>query len=123
MRERAGAVPGSGMATRVAALAQLVATASSVAVVAPVAVPTAVVVSAAMALAATTHFSRRRIAMPFLRRGAAFNPAHFLRPGLWLVALKRALLVVVVGGTLVHPLNGSTVIKACILFCGAWRPE
>src|SRR5690242_653535 len=109
-RERAGAVPGSGIATRVAVLAQLVAAAS------PVIVSTAVVVSSA------TRFTRRGIAM-LLRRLAVFNPAHLLRSSLWLVALKGTLLIVAVHRARISVLNRGTVFKARILFCGARRAE
>src|SRR5690348_5540906 len=109
-RERAGAVPGSGLATRVAVLAQLVATAS------PVIVSTAVVVSSA------TRFTRRGIAM-LLRRLAVFNPAHLLRSSLWLVALKGTLLIVAVHRARISVLDRGTVFKARILLCGARRAE
>ena len=115
-RERAGVVPGSGIATRVAALAQLVAAASLVAVVAPVAISAAVPVSAAML------FLAREIAL-LLRRGSAFIPAHFLRTGVWLIALKGALLIVAVHRALISPLDGGAIFKARILFCGAGRAE
>lgn len=115
-RERAGAVPGSGIATRVAALAQLVAAASPVAVVAAVVVSTAAVVSSA------AHFMRRGIAV-LLGRGAVFNLAHLLRTGLWLIALKGTLLIVAVHRALISPLDGGAIFKARILFCGAGRAE
>jgi hypothetical protein len=77
MRERAGALPGLEHYTRVAALAQLVASTSSVAV------SIAVTVSATVAVSTTMLFLPRRIAT-LLLRGSCFYPSHFLRPGLLL---------------------------------------
>ena len=103
-------------ATRVAALAQLVAAASFVAVVAPVAISAAVPVSAPML------FLARELAL-LLRCGSALIPAHFLRTGLWLAALKGTLLIVAVHRPLTSPLGGSAIFKARILFGGARRAE
>ena len=90
-------------------------------VLVPVASSVAVAVFAAITISAAMRFPAPGIPT-LLLRGAAFNAAHFLRPGLWLAALKRTRLTVAVRRALVPPLDRCTVFLAPTLDWSAVLP-